>query len=398
MTRYHLDEWAVVTVNELFPPELGGSPAMPSGNGQTDAKHFTLHPPAQPPEMAQWDGLYTLTAKTEKCGLSGPVNMAIAVALGIQDGELLGLEVEQGRVAFLTCENPDGLKLRVRIARRRFGIEPGALRGKLLIQSSFDTPERMLAAAHKHAKSGEFKLIILDTLQSFFPGDDSSSSGQVMKFLRALRPLTFVPGSPAVLIAAHPKKDADATDKETMIPYGSGAILNEVDGNLCLSKLGKPGKPAEDVQAGRESETIVLHWTGKLRMVDFEPKYFRIDLLTEPETKDAKGRLVQMPVALVAERPSPQEARTFDVTVKFRVLGALYRSTVMTQVVLASECVAGKSAISKNIALLKTGKLVEEDRPTGGWRITKKGKERWEEYLNEAATKPGGAQTAMRLY
>jgi hypothetical protein len=79
--------------------------------------------------------------------------------------------------------------------------------------------------------------------------------------MRRLRPLTKIGGLPTVVVAAHPIKNAA---EDNLLPYGSGAILNEVDGNLTLWK-----QPATGF--------VSLHWQGKLRGIDFEPVMFRFE-------------------------------------------------------------------------------------------------------------------------
>jgi hypothetical protein len=56
------------------------------------------------------------------------------------------------------------------------------------------------------------------------------------------------------LVAAHPIKNAP---EDNLMPYGSGAILNEVDGNLTLWKNPNTG-------------IVSLYWQGKLRGFDGE--------------------------------------------------------------------------------------------------------------------------------
>ena len=105
--------------------------------------------------------------------------------------------------------------------------------------------------------------------------------------MRRMRPLTRIEGLPAVIVAAHPVKNATA---DNLIPYGAGAILNEVDGNLTLWKQPETG-------------LVSLHWQGKLRGLEFEPMQFRFEVTGSPDILDAKGRQVQLPTL----RPSSAE-------------------------------------------------------------------------------------------
>ena len=75
---------------------------------------------------------------------------------------------------------------------------------------------------------------------------------------------------PAVVIPAHPKKGAT---RDGNVPYGGGALLNEVDGNLSLWGS----------QAG-----IELHWCGKFRG-SFDPVHFALDVCQVPDAVDRDG-------------------------------------------------------------------------------------------------------------
>ena len=116
-----------------------------------------------------------------------------------------------------------------------------------------EKPEAVHAALAKLAEQEPFALVIVDTLAAFFDGDNINDAVQGGEFMRRLRPLTQIAGLPSVIVAAHPTKNAT---EDALVPYGSGAILNEVDGNLTLWK-----KP--------ETGLVSLHWQGKLRGLEF---------------------------------------------------------------------------------------------------------------------------------
>jgi hypothetical protein len=124
------------------------------------------------------------------------------------------------------------------------------------------------------------------TLQAAFDGADLNDNVQAGEFMRRLRRLTAVRGSPSVIVAAHPVKNAQ---NDNLLPYGGGAMLNEVDGNLTLCPTG--------------SGLTSLHWQGKLRGIDFKPALFRFELLDCPDVLDVKGQRVAMPVL----RPTTEE-------------------------------------------------------------------------------------------
>jgi hypothetical protein len=137
------------------------------------------------------------------------------------------------------------------------GIDPNEMDKYLLIQDWYGTAVEMVESLKLEQADGAFKLIIIDTLASFFPGDNSNDNAQVMAFLRGVWPLTGLDGNPTVVIAAHPVKNAA---DDNLVPYGGGAILNEVDGNLTMMKM--------------SSTRTMLHWQGKIRGIEFDPLQF----------------------------------------------------------------------------------------------------------------------------
>jgi hypothetical protein len=112
------------------------------------------------------------------------------------------------------------------------------------------TPERVFSALKKLSRSGGIALIIVDTLAAYFDGTDINDNVAAGNFMRRLRALTTILGHPAVVVPAHPIKGATQV---SLSPYGGGAIVNEVDGNLTLWRQGNACK---------------LHWQTKLRGPD----------------------------------------------------------------------------------------------------------------------------------
>jgi AAA domain-containing protein len=149
-----------------------------------------------------------------------------AVATGRKD--ILGQEVQLGRVVTLTAENPDDLRMRFAVGLHALEIKPPDVRGRISVFDPKMSPEEM---ARKVATRGHVNLVIVDTLAAFFDGGDINDNVKADDFMRRFRPLTQLPGNPTVIVAAHPKKNAGPDDLK---PYGAGAILNEVDGSLTL--------------------------------------------------------------------------------------------------------------------------------------------------------------------
>ena len=146
-------------------------------------------------------------------------------------------------------------------------------------------------------------MIIIDTLASFFPGDNSNDKAQIMTFLRSIRPLTGLDGNPTVVIAAHPVKNAA---DDNLVPYGGGAILNEVDGNLTMVKM--------------SSTRTMLHWQGKIRGIEFDPLQFELREITCAAVCDANGALLKMPFLECCDPAKTAEAIRGEGDQKIRTL------------------------------------------------------------------------------
>ena len=76
-------------------------------------------------------------------------------------------------------------------------------------------------------------LVVIDTSAAYFEGDEPNNNAQQGVHAARLRTLIDLPGGPCVLALCHPIKNAD---RDNLIPYGGGAFLNEVDGNLTCWK------------------------------------------------------------------------------------------------------------------------------------------------------------------
>jgi hypothetical protein len=220
--------------------------------------------------------LYTLTGRTGEGKTAFLVILALAIATG-QGEKLIGRKVKQGRVAFCTAENPDDLRMRLMIACFIFGIDVRVIDRNLMISDNRVSPEAITEWIKTSAI--DFTLIIVDTWQAYFDGQNSNNPTEAVNFTRRFRPLANLAGAPVAIIAAHPNKIA-ADDR--LIPNGAGSTLNEVDGNFTML---------------RDSAGLhCLHWLGKIRGVPFEPLYFKIERFDSPDVVTIERARVQMPV------------------------------------------------------------------------------------------------------
>jgi hypothetical protein len=283
----------VVRAYKFRPAEADGKPVLAAGMrrlafksmAEFCAEYVPLSYAVDP--IVRSSSIYTLTAKTGAGKTAWLVIMALAIATGRSD--ILGFDVPAGgRVAYLAFENPDDVRMRLKIAAYKLNIDPRIVAERLVILDVRAKPEEVIANLAMMSEQ-PFSIIIADTLAAFFDGKDINDNVQGGEFMRRLRPATLLPGRPSVLVAAHPVKNAS---DDQLVPYGGDAILNEVDGNLILRN---------------DAKIVTLHWQGKLRGLEFAPKPFRLEICDSPKLVDAKGRRVQLPVMRpVTRRGRPQ--------------------------------------------------------------------------------------------
>jgi hypothetical protein len=296
--------------------------------------------------------LYTLTAKTG----SGKTALAIVMALAIATGrpDILDRDVAHGRVAYVAAENPDDLRMRVMVAAYQLNIDLDELGDRLMILDYRVKPEELAKRLKGLAESRPFSLIIIDTLAAFFDGNDANDNVQGGEFMRRLRPLTQIGGSPSIIVAAHPVKNAS---EDNLVPYGGGAILNEVDGNLTLSS---------------KSGLVSLHWQGKFRGLEFKPLFFRMETVSSPDVVDAKGRQVLLPVCRPSTEEASEDRQATETRTDLLLIRAMIENPTGTQQDWGRAIGRAKSNVCVRLQRLKGEKLVEV--AVGKWSVTAKGR------------------------
>jgi len=297
--------------------------------------------------------LYTLTARTGHGKTGILVGAALAIATGNPD--ILGRDVVQSRVAYIAAENPDDLRMRLATAAFRHNININEIGSRIMILDRRMPPEEIVNELERLSKEGHFGIVIVDTLAAFFDGKDFNDAVQAGDFMRRLRPLTRLPGLPATLVAAHPVKSATT---EHLIPYGSGAILNEVDGNLTLWKAG---------------DLTTLHWQGKLRGLDFRPLTFKFEECSNPDLLDAKGRPVTIPVCLPTAEEAVEERAAAEGFRNMAVLNAIASNPKATQRAWMTMAKLPSGTFTRALRQLAQGGFVEKGADNR-WRLTPKGK------------------------
>jgi hypothetical protein len=240
-----------------------------------------------------------------------------------------------------------------------FNIDLDKIADDLVILDKRMKPEKIAAKLRKLAREGPFSLIIGDTLQALFDGDDLNSNTQTGEFMRRWRALTQIKGDPAVVIAAHPVKNAQT---DNLVPYGGCATLNEVDGNLTLN-----------VSLGGVTQ---LHWQGKLRGVEFEPVKFRFEGLSSPNVRDVKGREVQLPVLRPMTEADVEQREKAAIDRTSALLKAVRDEPCASLAALAMTTGIPKASVDRILKSLNTpagGKLVK--KTLGKWQLTAAGRQ-----------------------
>ena len=300
--------------------------------------------------------VYTVTAKTGAGKTALAVVLCLAVATGRQD--ILNLEVERGRVAYLAFENPDDVRMRLKIAAYLLNVDLPAIGLDYIVLDARLRPEDLIVDLRKAAAGGVFSLVILDTFAAGFDGDDINNNVQAGEYVRRLRPVTQIAGLPALVIPAHPVKNAA---EDNLVPYGGGAILNEVDGNLTLAKRAEGG--------------TTLHWQGKFRGLEFKPRHFRFEIVSSPDLVDKKGRQVALPVLRPRSDDEAEAQAKSSADRSITILKAISGMTKATQRDIAVVTGISKSSVDRGLQKLQAMKFIEADL-RGALRITPLGRKK----------------------
>jgi hypothetical protein len=305
--------------------------------------------------LLRTSSLYTLTARTGQGKTAFLVAAALAVATGRPD--IIGIEAKRGRVAYLTFENPDDVRMRFMAAAYLHNIDLDEIFDQIIILDIRIKPEEVLAKITPRADTDPFALTIIDTFAAFFDGNDPNDATQGGEFMRRMRPLTKIGGLPTVVVAAHPVKSAG---EDNLLPYGSGAIINEVDGGLTLWKNHSTG-------------FVNLHWLGKLRGHDFEPKAFRFEGICSPDIVDANGKQFEIPVLRPCGEEDTEQRERSNNDASRRLLESINADPHGTQADWGVKIGKSKGRVNGLLQTLLKEKLVK--KALGKWRITPQGKD-----------------------
>ena len=315
-----------------------------------------------PPEwvvegIVQRGYLTAITAPTNHGKTAVSLLMSMCVASGT---EFAGLPVAQGKVLILCGENQDGFKLRMLATLKLLALEPKDIAGACWVYPQAGGLLGILDTLKKDAETiGDLALVLVDTSVSFFDGADENDNVSALTHALALRALTRLPGSPAVIANCHPTGSAA---KENCVPRGGSAFLNEIDTNLCV---------------WADGETSELHWVRKKRGPDFDPLWFEYVGVT----LEAYGNKVPTVVARPITEERDQKIKGRKREEENRVLYEMHRNATWSFSEMALACgfktttgAAHKSKVARVLDRLKEVKLVAHDRRKG-WHLTSAGKD-----------------------
>jgi AAA domain-containing protein len=314
--------------------------------------------------------LYTLTAST---GTGKTAFMVTTALAGVTGRDFLGRSVKQGRYAFCTAENPDGVRMRFAVGSFHWNIDQDVVDRDLLISDNRVRPEEICEYLARQAEYGPFTGVFIDTWQAFFDGRDANNPTEAVNFTKRFRPLTSLPGAPVVVVAAHPNKNASASD---LIPSGGGSVLNEVDGNLAL--------------AIQPSGLIELGWQGKFRGFHFEPQLFRIEKMFSPDIVDVEGREIGIPLMFPSSAEDAEVRETAIAKREIRLLKAIADNPLASATQLAAKAEIPRGSLTRALARLakERPKLIQEK--LGKWTATEAGKQALESETRLALEKRDG--------
>lgn len=293
-----------------------------------------------------------LTAFTGHCKTTTAIYLAICVATGRPFGHY---ETEQGSVLILAGENPDLVSGQFSAACHALNVEPDDV-PVFFHYGRFHVTQHLESLKREAGKIFNLNLIIADTHQAFFEGDNDNDNIQALAAAEKWRPLTALPTRPTVLIPCHPS--GKKPERDNLVPRGGSAFMNEIDGNLSL---------------WRKDDHVTLHWHGKHRGPSFEPLDLKLDLLKSPEITDSKGRLIAMPVIrpLMTTERIAAERQSIDTDLK--VLQILRADPTTTVRALGEKIEKSKSRAQEIINKLKSEGLIY--RHARKWKLTTAGNE-----------------------
>jgi len=280
------------------------------------------------------------------------LHLAIQVATG---GTFGGMECEQGACLILAGENPDNVKWQYASAIAAAGtgtdLPVHFLPGHFQLSAYLDD---LIAKANSIPN---LRLVVIDSLQAFFEGENDNGNVEMMDAARRFRKLSEIPNGPTVVVIAHPA--GKRPDKSNIVPRGGSSFGNEFDGNLTVWS--------------EPDGTQVFHHTEKFRGAPFEPLTFVMEEREFDHLTDHKQRPLRLKVSrqqmLIEAASAAQKSESRD----REAINAIENNPQITQRSLAEALRVSKSTADRVMQNLKDEKLIR--RHAKKWVLTDGGKE-----------------------
>lgn len=287
---------------------------------------------------------------------------AVHYALGLPVGDH-AVKVP-GRVLYFAGENPNEALTRLMALSEEMGFDIDKIEIDVVRRAFAMTPQQVKKLIRKALKdSKEYGLVIIDTIQAYFPGTDANDNPQQLQYALTLRGLTDLPGGPCVIGLAHPSKYGDKT-----LPYGGGSFYNEIDGGAYLSVI-------------NDHNIIKLTHLQKWRSARFEPIAFEAVEYDAPRLRDADGEPIEsvtvIPRTSGEVAPGSKKAKDTEISPD-ELIAVLFEHpgetlTQFLEAMALSVSAKNRGRLDRALQKLKPQGLAEQDDEKH-WRLTDAGK------------------------
>jgi hypothetical protein len=233
-------------------------------------------------------GFVCLTGNTGHCKTTLAALMQVRISSG---AAFAGRTTTRSPVLVLAGENPEDYAMHLRATYQDVG-EPWGEQ-VLVVPGVFDfvnygdrLAELALRVGRPHDVR-EFGIVFVDTSAAYnLRTTEENNNVEMLAHARSLRELgNVLPGRPTVVVLCHPTK---AAGRESLVPRGGGAFLNECDANLTV---------------WRDDNIVTLHWHGKIRGQAFDPVRFELEGIRLDGVVDSHGN----PISTSIVRHLPDE-------------------------------------------------------------------------------------------
>lgn len=291
----------------------------------------------------------------------GKTTLALHLAISVATGGLFGgRECAKGSVAILAGENPDNVKWQFAAAIRAAGVNVENLpihflSGHFLL-SQFESD--LKAELSKHH---DLRLVITDSLQAFFEGENDNGNVEMIEAARRFRALSELPQKPASIVIAHPA--GKRPDRENIVPRGGSAFGNELDGNFTVW--------------AEPDGTQIFHHSEKHRGAPFEPINFVMEEREFEDLVDSKGTPLKLKFCrqqLQLEQMNAAKKRDDADRRIIEILDGDPKATVRS---VAEKLRMSRSAAGRQIQKMQDDKLIK--KKARKWVITTEGREYYED-------------------